>query len=797
MPYRCEKSADCEGGWHCGVRGVCYDPNQDTAQPCRPDAGTDEGSDCADGWRCGLEGTCHQLDVAAPYRCASDLDCEAEWRCGVDHVCVDVASQALIPSAWTASVSKVSPLTPVAPDHFVHSQASSSISIPYAWSVGSAVSFIVSSTSNNGAPSRQSTVDVVAPGNVSSLAVLTTSVFASGAFGVIAFNGAEDGGYTLISSQLSNAQLVQPLWYENEVVAFTSNAIGVAASGTDPITQVSTLPAGVVINDVAHVERNSGTYRDLYAATSRGLYWAQRVSGSEYSLADGGTSPLAEYRPVGLPSLPSSCNQPVSVERLRQGDSAATVIAMTSSDHALWRWSNVYPTHAVGSPCDSAPNAALDFGPCLPCGTNETLVDFGSTTDLQTEAICRDTSGAVHRYTRDRVVDAGECGFKPAPISDLAAAGVTFAPSTVAADGLNAVGVPLSCLAPGCGSVFWTPPADRIAGDSSAMIAMSPFDPATLANGNDERGGWLSPSIGLINDSLQVFVSGGIENRPDLLVSGNRFAGTITSIGLRVTKLASIENSSQTPDPYIVARLRSSADLVPTANPIGGIRGTSDVSHGSVVKDGAGTEWLVVGVGDRIWASEGADRLGGDAGIVDMDVKVVPLPFGRLQSLALGAPENPGLLMDGYAVSSQRLFRLTVPAAQLWLSDEIRLPDAVPLKAWRQKGRGRVGTTDGRVFGLPIPVALSEDRIEGGVALDYAEVCGHSVALTPTGIYRLVATDGPVGKWESVPLTLPNLPSLGQTFVAPLHVSRHDGYDELLVMNKLGLVLAVKVTCTN
>jgi len=121
------------------------------------------------------------------------------------------------------------------------------------------------------------------------------------------------------------------------------------------------------------------------------------------------------------------------------------------------------------------------------------------------------------------------------------------------------------------------------------------------------------------------------------------------------------------------------------------------------------------------------------------------MPSADIQSLAFAAYERgdagTGPLLDGYTVEQQRLFRVVVHTAALWLSDEIRLGETntVPLTVWMEGSRGRVGTSDGRVFGLPVPVVLSATIPEAPLptVLSYSSLCGQAFALSATALYRL------------------------------------------------------------
>ena len=116
-----------------------------------------------------------------------------------------------------------------------------------------------------------------------------------------------------------------------------------------------------------------------------------------------------------------------------------------------------------------------------------------------------------------------------------------------------------------------------------------------------------------------------------------------------------------------------------------------------------------------------------------------------------------------------------------------------------EDGRGRVGTTDGRVFGLPVPVAVSRPVPEAPLptVLNYGSLCGQGFALTPSALYRLSLETPPLGTWKRVSLesAQPGADSLGPHWGATMHKARVGNEEHLYLFSQTGLVVELKATC--
>jgi hypothetical protein len=227
-------------------------------------------------------------------------------------------------------------------------------------------------------------------------------------------------------------------------------------------------------------------------------------------------------------------------------------------------------------------------------------------------------------------------------------------------------------------------------------------------------------------------------------------------------------------------------------------------SFSTIATDAEGEPWLIVGAGDRIWADD-ARLLGEDAGTRTIAIKTAPLPSSDIQSLAFTAyargDAGTGPLLEGYTVAQSRLFRVVVHTPTLWLSDEIRLGEtaSAAVSVWMEQGHGRVGTSDGRVFGLPVPVPLSATIPEAPLphVLNYGSLCGQGFAVSSTALYRLSLETPPLGTWKRVSLeaALPGVDSWGSHWSAVTHHVRVGTQEHLYLFSETGLVVDLVATC--
>ena len=123
----------------------------------------------------------------------------------------------------------------------------------------------------------------------------------------------------------------------------------------------------------------------------------------------------------------------------------------------------------------------------------------------------------------------------------------------------------------------------------------------------------------------------------------------------------------------------------------------------------------------------------------------------------------------------------------------------VLLAVWMEGKRGRVGTSYGRVFGLPVPVVLSNTIPEGPMptVLGYGSLCGQAFALSSRKLYRLSLDTPPLGDWKPVSLESahPGLDGFGAHWAPVVHKARVGNQEHLYLFSRTGLVVELVATC--
>lgn len=829
LPYACETSADCSTTWHCGAERVCYDRATAIDRACRASLeSTPDAGDCAPGWRCGREvrgQVCHPIDAGAAYLCTSDSDCEAGWRCGPEDVCVDVAGQGLREGDVAFTTAKVSPLLPGQVDLLQVRVLDGSEVLAFGTHRLVFVADGGLTVATNSAAlewpftASRETTRLARPARA--LVETEAHLLVSDATGLVDYRDAFDGGSpALVAPALANADLryAPPILSfgtvvsQEELASFAGSTVGLCGRGTqlqpcDATTfQLSMLPS--TVNDVAFIDEVLQR-RSALAATSGGLYFAPRL-GAFLDL-DGGTTNVPVWRPMALAGLSDACaTSPVSVDRLAYDPARHILSATTGQDRTLRVFTRPL------TPQNTTACGALEFdpvyGPCAACGQGEVLIKLGTEelstmSDPTVMALCRRDSGDGGSTTvayRHRSTDGG-CSLAAVPLPLGVSRGYQLQRETFGLTGLDSVGLPRRCPVEGCDTMLFSSAPDRVAG-GPALLGVYKNDiyrpdqlPITPPSG-------LSSPLGLrLAKYSNLYVAGGVPENPDWMISSTGRFGTQGNQSLAVQPM----NRKLNTDPFATvephALFSRSADLLPSAGSVGDLIDASGTrSLSTIATDAVGQPWLIVGAGDRIWATD-ARSIGDDGGVRTIGIKVVPLPSADLQSLAFTAHERgdagTGPLLDGFTVAQQRLFRVVVHSPTLWLSDEIRLPDltTLPLSVWIEGGRGRVGTSDGRVFGLPVPVALSTTIPEAPLptVLDYGSLCGKAFALSPTALYRLSLETPPLGEWKRVSLdsAFPGLDAFGPHWGPVMHKSRVGNQEHLVLFSQTGLVVELVATC--
>jgi hypothetical protein len=376
---------------------------------------------------------------------------------------------------------------------------------------------------------------------------------------------------------------------------------------------------------------------------------------------------------------------------------------------------------------------------------------------------------------------------------------------TVGPQGVDSFGNPRRCPDTECEALLFDRAPDRIAG-GPALLGVHNDDSVSDLNHTAQPSG-LSTELGIQRVSYPIlYVAGSVADEPDWMIGSSGRGGTMGDQSMVIQSMKRRLVDDVVEPPFAV--LARSGDLLPKVDfgAMGLIDASATKAFGSITKDADGKPWLIIGAGDRIWA-EDSRLIGEDAGTRSISVKAVPLSSAEIQSIAFAAYDRAdagtGPLLEGYTVAQNRLFRVRVHSAQLWLPDEIRIGESgiIPVAVWIEGNRGRVGTSDGRVFGLPIPVPLSPVIPEAPLptVLNYGSLCGQGFALSPTALYRLKSDpQQPLGNWERVSLesASPGLDTAAPHWSRNMHKARVGNVEHLYLFSETGIAIKLSATCS-
>ncbi len=827
LPYACESSADCSTTWHCGTERVCYDRSAAQDRSCRtaaesiPDAG-----DCAPGWRCGREvrgQVCHPLDAGAAYLCVSDSDCEATWRCGPEGACVDVAAQGLQAGSVNFSMAKVSPLLPAEVEllqvNVVRSdQLSSFIPNRLVFTADGGLHVVTSSSSHFWPfSSTRDSITLVRPAHA--MVEVEGHLLVSDSSGLVDYRGMLDGGapVPLAFPTLSNAEFryaFPATQAEEELAAFSGTTIALCGrngtsmvSACDPSTlQLATLPAA--ITDVVFVD-DVFRRRSALAATTAGPWFAPRA-GTSFLALDGGPTPAPVWRRMALPGLSDACAPtPTPIDRLSYDPEKKLLTAITDQHRQLSVFTRPFTPQNTNS-C-----ASLEFepayGPCSACGPGEVLIKTGTESltnaDPAVLALCQRsaTDGGARVVGYRHLSFDGGCSLEPVSLPSSVSRGYRVAAQADGLQGLDDVGVPRRCPLTGCETMLAATAPDRVAGGPALLGTYNDDVINEFAQFRTPPSGLSSP-LGLrVANFSNLYVAGSVTENPDWMISSTGRQGTQGGQSLAVQPMRRKLNSMAGDAILPHAVFARSDDLLPSAGTGGMLIDASGTkAFSTIATDAEGLPWLIVGAGDRIWATD-SRLLATDAGVRSIGIKAVPLPSADIQSLAFAAFDRgdagTGPLLDGYTVEQQRLFRVVVHSPSLWLTDELRLGEttAVAVAVWMEGKRGRVGTSDGRVFGLPVPVPISTPIPEAPLptVLNYSSLCGQAFALSASALYQLSLETPPLGTWKRVSLEAahPGLDGFGAHWATAVHKARVGNTEHLYLFSQTGLAIELVATC--
>jgi hypothetical protein len=157
---------------------------------------------------------------------------------------------------------------------------------------------------------------------------------------------------------------------------------------------------------------------------------------------------------------------------------------------------------------------------------------------------------------------------------------------------------------------------------------------------------------------------------------------------------------------------------------------------------------------DTVYFAQLAAQPTGDPALAPrLGTAVVPQPRANITHVLAVPPLAGASYAVGYVIAGGRVYRVSADNPVVWRSIELSLSTTEAVALWKDGARVRVGYGDGAVYGLPSGTQLALPLAAASMALDYANVCGHSFMVTRDQLYQLVTAPGSVlGTWRSVPL---------------------------------------------
>ncbi|MDQ3262237.1 MAG: hypothetical protein M3Y59_01050 [Myxococcota bacterium] len=753
--YRCEADTHCEAAWRCGLDGTCHDPAVAAAYECEAD------TDCEGAWRCGLEGVCHDRAVVAAYSCTDDSHCEGGWRCGLEGTCLDAAPDSLRVIAEPALVpQRISPLVfGAAPDQIA---ANTDVPSAFAFSSGDTLSFLRHDAlglrefdGGQHAVLHTSPLPVgVVPQSMVTTAD-TTYVLHPG--GVHRYQWSASGGgsvyywgVTGLAVRLSGQALSNPapprLIVMRETTFDSANTLTGATTPTQSIrANAPRIRDMIAFND---------TTETLLAATDDGLFYAF-----------GNGASIGAWQAVSFPGLPNAaCGETMDagfrVRSFRARDSVVLALEVEPLAPDAGTDSYVvdlsYASGGVSPTCGSmtiSSNPLLLGAPfCPACPPGERVVDFGVGRSL--DVVTRCAAALADGGTVERAYDfrrGGGCSYDR-PYLEGAGQDERVLPPSASAPRDRPIGQGRYGYAHGfagahgqlwdsrfsayefAGAVTLDRPPRAVAEELDGGVVAVVM--AQNGYGQDQALAARSrPGVGLVQsipDAGELELVGSVQGHP---------SWSILHRELNPSEYFYVYTLEVRSSPTGAVIARSEEKTVPFEPPF----------LGATVSSPQGDTYLVVSALDRLLAV----RVGsGDV----LGVRDVPRPGSPILSLA-ELPPGPSPYADGgtpvaqgYALTSNGLYRFTAITDLRWRSDEIPIPPGRWREVWTDGARGRLGYGDGTVWSLPSRVRVSEPLPEP--VEDYEQVCGQTVALTPSGLHRLrVTSEGGMGTWVPFDVT--------------------------------------------
>ncbi len=784
--YPCGAStSECPDGWRCGLDGRCHssDPGPYVCDRAHVNA------DCEAGWLCGLDGRCHAPDVASDYTCKVDGDCVGGWRCGPEGRCVDATQDALGATGAALALTGEG----VSPKLLTH--------MPELYAASSFLDTQLVAFVDAG----KLTV-MLKPGNRNRLdELVTVSLEGRQATQLVAtYNWvvvAHTQGVSIYEWDNSLRALKAPVHLAGlrpeRMVGQGGAVVHLLIGGRLVVLDAST--KAVTFDHPLPVDGGTVDIRDkviTLLATRAGLWAAKEKKGGigGWVGADGGAAPDPNWVPLSTKELSNQqCDGGTNglyVSRLLPGSEVLTnrgkffgeVSGPDGGVVALTQLEEFGPS--TGGACAMSPLTLLSSLLCAPCPAGSQYRDFmvsqveDNGQQDRIEVRCAAASGRedTYRLRMDFRQDGGtECRFDTASDSQLASESLgvmsdvgRYAPAT---GGLGA-------MFGAHGQVWFLSKATE---KSVSVESDRPLAALTLC-ADAEFGLSLSdrtfrmlgvrPGTGFAAEgdfSTQAgdtLPQGAVEGKLCWLVgsqSNTVFVGKLnaTSGGLQV--IASTGPSTQTLPPFHA--------------------GTAGLPDGG--------EALLVGVGDALLAAEVGETTSKLETRVSPSARSPILGFSTFPASSLRSDDG---LIAGYILSESGLASFKAVSMQRWRSEPLALPDGTWLRTWTQGRAGRVGYSDGRVISLPSRVEIAPS-VPGGRAFDFAQVCGHTFALTSSGLVQLVSSAaGPVGMW--IPLTgAPALAADGLTDARGVAPRLFVAGTRLYAMGAHGQAIRYQVAC--
>lgn len=772
--YACEPGLpdQCPGAWRCGLEGYCHQlGNTTVAWRCETSA------DCEGGFSCGLSKSgefreCHDPSAPRAYDCLTDEDCVGGWRCGPEEVCLDPSTDAL--------------------GDLVLAAVGSGRQINSLGSRSPVSQFSVSPFFTEGRARGRGNLAFVQDGHVRAMSVeaaagltatydlgtdLPVALIAHGARGTISGGVPDerervsmlwpDGGLTTFRFE-SGGSITRDDNVGNPVPPFDMFGQGSGGPGLTPVVYaVAARPGNFFgriegefvdwfnlwteeFDDFATVPNNrirsiTGLrFRDwlecVYMVDERGLWASQK----------GFTTPTNEiikswnFEPVDLDQFKHS-NCPAS-----QGPKITSAIGLSdrwlgitaqvpggrvqvSLLDAARSWLSPGPVGAetfcaseFNRPCDADDRLPMDvaWGPCPACPADTQFRSMAlvegppnGTPFLEVTCAQPNVPAAVFRLSAGPTASQCQRELITGPSSYFSASSTQPA-------------------RPVPGAVGWSGSSGELwFGADSHSLASVTFDRApdgvvrSGPGGDDyfvfteELIGRPLAGLGLSSNHAGQY-SAPVAHAPTVVVSGTQLVDITGGAAASSNRTIGYVSALALGAPVSAALTKTQAETL-----------------------------AVLAAGTTLYAGEVSQALANTGPAAALLPKLSTLEPIKALAFPAQQPAGSGPLVSGYAVAGSSVLRVVADTLLRWRTEAVVLPSTLlPLAVWFQGEKARVGFHDGSVFSLPSRVRISQP-LPGGDAVDFAQACGQQLALAPGGLFRLESEGtGPVGQWHRLEL---------------------------------------------